>query len=119
MQNLPDLSHFKVISGSLDISQLQKWPAGHIGLLALLFPVDFKAEHPVEGWKEYRLENLTPERITAQAWHLLKMQNPELNDREDTRFAFVGKLKRVIETVAFQVFGKREIRYESYETWNM
>jgi hypothetical protein len=60
MRDLPDLTHLMVVQRRLDISQLQKWPAGSIDLSELLFAIDFKAEQVTKGWKEYRLENLTP-----------------------------------------------------------
>jgi hypothetical protein len=125
----PDLSHFEVIQGQFDISQLHIWPAWRIELSALLFPITFRVDGPIWEWKDCQLENVTRESSVKQAWQFLCVQHQEIY--QYVTFNFTGRVhpgllveaeikrKKVIETLSFQVINIREIRSEHHEIWNV
>jgi hypothetical protein len=41
MHDLPDLSHFKIIAGDVDVTGPQKWPAESYTIFPTIFPVEF------------------------------------------------------------------------------
>jgi hypothetical protein len=60
LRDLPDLGHFKVVQGKLDISRIQVWSNGAIELIALLYRVCFRVEHMSGEFNEYSYQNITP-----------------------------------------------------------
>jgi hypothetical protein len=127
-KDLQDLTHFKVVQGDQDLSHLQRWPLGTIGLWALLFTVDFRVEF-MEGRIVYKSAEITPEHQVQQVWNVLCTENPEIQG--ERTFGFHGKVRpgltvraeirrgRVFQTVTFQLINRRELVYEHREIWNM
>jgi hypothetical protein len=77
LQTLTPLSHhsqFQIISGRNDISAATTWPAGHIMLNPLKFPVTWRLEWPQEqsGILEIIQPNMTAMYDVQEAWRLLR-----------------------------------------------
>jgi hypothetical protein len=48
-RDLPDLSQFRVIANDVDVTTIDKWPAGNFGVMLVNFAVDFEIENPMGG----------------------------------------------------------------------
>jgi hypothetical protein len=129
VKSLPDLSHFKIVQGRLDISATQVWPSGAIEMVALLYKVCFRVEQISGEPKEYICQNITPGHTVEAVWGHLIRESPDLRGEfniNQTGLTHSGQVivaeiqkTKVWQNVCFQVFQKRWIRYERIEIWNV
>jgi hypothetical protein len=71
LRSLPDLSHFRVVRGRLDISGIQVGPSGAIKMVASLYRVCFRVEQISGEFKEYICQNITPGHAVETVWEHL------------------------------------------------
>jgi hypothetical protein len=86
---LPDLSQFVVLSGNLEVTKLERWPAGPIVAVPHTFPVTWKIEDPAQGFVTVTQEKMTPMITIQEAWQLLHTQVPRLF--QQATFNYRGK----------------------------
>jgi hypothetical protein len=122
LNDLLDLSHFKIVQGNLDISESQVWPGGAIEMIALLYKICFRVEQISGEPRNYVRQNITPGHMVNQVWEYLQVGNPELrkefipdqSGHTHSGQVITAKIKtmKVWQHLSFQVFQKRWIRYE-------
>jgi hypothetical protein len=122
-KGLPDLSHFKIVQGNLDISGSQIWPGGAIEMIAMLYKIYFRVEQISGEPRDYIYPNITPRHMVNQVWEYLQGENPELRREfilDQTGFTHSGQvITAKIQTMkawqnqSFPVIHKRWIRYEN------
>jgi hypothetical protein len=128
---LPHHSQFQIISGRNDISAAKTWPAGHIMLNPLKFPVTWKLEWPQEptGILEVIQPNMTAMHDVQEAWRSLHTMVPGLYERSILNYR--GNLQpgqtiqagaareEVTVGIRFEVANKGWIRFSQQRTQNM
>jgi hypothetical protein len=129
MHGLPDVSHFRITAGDVDVTGLQKWPAGSFRVFHLASSVEFVVEVPTGGTIALKAENMSTNHTVEHAWEMLRIQAPGMY--EHVTFNYRGllqpglsiqaevKREQVQLTVVFEVIRRRESRYENQIIWHM
>jgi hypothetical protein len=118
---LPHHSQFQIISGKNDISTAATWPAGHIQLNPIRFPVAWRLEWPQEQSEilEVTRPNMTAMYDVQEAWRLLHAIVPGLYERATLNY--LGNLQpgQTIQAEAAREEATVGIRFSQQKISNM
>jgi hypothetical protein len=75
----------------VEITKLDRWPAGEIVAIPHTFPVTGQVENPATGFVTIVQEKMTPLITGSEAWQLLHNDHPRLF--QEANLNYRGKLK--------------------------